>query len=240
MLDEHYAPGLRYHWLRAVELIPHWSELRTATTSKTITSLFIFTTIIPLLVKLLENGKKICVAFHVGELCVPLALPFSASILFAAGVCALVATAVYAMRCPPWIKVFRDVRDFHETGMDSTELYEQANRYFDKAYGRDAIPRFFLYCRLMNYDRTIMPLHADLDDNYKALCAMAREPRGHGLPTDGDPGSFLFSYPFIKHYVASTHTGTTNFDGTPRDYAAKEPERFFWRVYRLQDSSRIR
>jgi hypothetical protein len=100
MFAQYYAKGWRYYWLRYRGLfVPHWSEIKTITSSKTITSLFIFTTIIPLIIKILPPSKRIC--FFNDQICVPFELPFSGVILFAAGFFAITSSTLFALRCPP-------------------------------------------------------------------------------------------------------------------------------------------
>lgn len=231
--------GWRYYAHRTkVRLLPNWSGIRTATTSRAITSLFIFTSLIPIVAKILTAVGQLCVRFHVGQLCVPFALPFSAHLLFTAGVCGIAATAIYAVRCPPWIKQFRNVCDFGDTGMDSTELFEQSNRFFDSEYVMEAIPRFLVFNRLMHYDRIIEPIHDDFDEHFRHVMARAANPRAHGIETDASTVDLLTSFPFIKRVIASRVSGEPHFNGTPREFAAASPERYFWKMHRLQDESR--
>jgi hypothetical protein len=225
MFARDYAKGWRYYWLRYNGLlVPHWSEIRTITSSKTITSLFVFTTIIPLVIKIFPPSKPLCVNFHKGELCLLFALPFSVVVLFAAGFFAITSSALFALRCPSWVKEFRNIRDFKKTGMDSTELFEQSNRFFDLEYNVQAISRFFLYCRLMQHDRMITDIHADFDKLHQKFNDAARGQQ--------------FSYPLIKKFVAQEVSSAPLNDDLPRDFAENHPRRFFWRMYRLQDSSR--
>jgi hypothetical protein len=226
MFSQYYAKGWRYYWLRYKGLlVPHWSEIRTITSSKTITSLFVFTTIIPLILKILPPSKRLCAAFHQGELCVPFELPFSGVVLFAAGVFAITSSTLFVLRCPRWVKEFHNIRDFKKTGMDSTELFEQSNRFFDLEYKVEAISRFFLYCRLMQHDRMIADIHADFDKLHREFIGAARGQQ--------------FSYPLIRKFVAEEVSSDPWDDDLPRDFAENHPRRFFWRIYRLQDSSRL-
>ncbi len=239
MLEQHYKTGVAY-WLDyfKVYLVPKWSEFHQIVSSRTVTSLFVFTAIIPIIIKMFPANEQVCVKFSVGKFCIPFELPFSATALFVAGSSALIASVIYSMRCPKFVKKYQNSRALSAEGVTPRELYRTTLNFFSQEYRRESVPRFLLFGTLESTDRTVEDLQQDLDEKYEKYCEWAEhEAANNGVTKAQIAASFLFVVKFIQE-TSSTFDGQV----PPKNFWTiidHDPDRYFWSHYRLQDSSRL-
>jgi len=239
-----YATGMRLTWLRAkIFWVPQWSEFGKITESKTISSLFVFTGLIPIIIQLTSLGQKYCIKLHVGNLCIPFELPFSWWLLYFSGAAAILAKVIYMFRCPDWVKRYDRTLNIDPINISQRELHKQAQRYFEIEYNLHSIPRYLLYCGLFKYNRNITDVQKDFDELYNEFFEAAKSQSTTNFIDGETPitaAHNLLNFNFVVHFLESiTSHGSVRYDTRElHSLIEQSPGDFFLHHYDLQNSSR--